>query len=221
MSPAEPLIHRLTVGAFRVNCYLVACPETLATAIIDPGDEAERVKALLASAGLRPLYLLNTHAHGDHGLAIPSLRLALHIPLALHAADDAFFAQPENRAACQRELGLAPCPRADIRLCDQQELPVGRLTIRVIHTPGHSPGSVCYQCGNHLFTGDTLFVGDVGRSDRIGGSFTELLESLRQLVLTLPEETVIHPGHDYGETPTSTLAWERRENPYITDFILG
>ncbi|MHB8811058.1 MAG: MBL fold metallo-hydrolase, partial [Desulfobulbaceae bacterium] len=88
-------------------------------------------------------------------------------------------------------------------------------------TPGHSPGSVCFLAAGNLFTGDTLFVGDVGRSDLSGGSFAELLQSIKERIIVLPPETIVHPGHDYGETPTSTLAWEMRENPYITDFILA
>ena len=100
-------------------------------------------------------------------------------------------------------------------------LSIGNLEVRTIHTPGHSPGSSCYLVGNNLFTGDTLFVGDVGRSDLVGGSFETLLRSIKERIIVLPEETRVWPGHDYGEMPTSTLAWELKENPYITDFILA
>ena len=97
---------------------------------------------------------------------------------------------------------------------------MGHLRIEVIHTPGHSPGSVCYYVNGNLFTGDTLFVGDVGRTDLAGGSLDTLLDSLRRII-DLPPETIVRPGHNYGETPTSTLSWEMEENPYITDFILA
>ncbi len=214
-------IKRLPVGDYKVNCYLVACQETRRTAIIDPGGEPEMILDVIRREGLAPLYLLNTHAHGDHGLANRTLARALVIPLGLHVSDSEFFANPEHRVAHLQELGMSPTGPADLPLQDGQELPLGELTIKVIHTPGHSPGSVCFLISGHLFSGDTLFVGDVGRSDLTGGSFETLLASLREKILPLPDETVIHPGHDYGETPTSTLAWEKRENPYITDFLMG
>jgi glyoxylase-like metal-dependent hydrolase (beta-lactamase superfamily II) len=218
----EPvIIHRIPVGPYKVNCYLVACPATLQTAIIDPGGDPEMILETLHRQGLIPRYLLNTHAHGDHGLANAALRQTLGLPLGLHPADVNFFAQADNRATHFRELGMAPCGPADLLLRDGQHLPLGRLTIKVLHTPGHSPGSVCYYLPGHLFSGDTLFVGDVGRTDLTGGKLETLLASLRDRILPLPDATIIHPGHDYGETPTSTLAWEKRENPYITDFLVG
>ena len=217
----SPIIHRLPVGSFKVNCYLVACPKTRETAIIDPGGEAKMIMEVVRREELRPLYLLNTHAHGDHGLANAALQKTLALPLGLHQTDSEFFSRPENRAAHIKELGLPPGGPADLLLGDGQELPLGELRLKVLHTPGHSPGSVCYLVSGNLFSGDTLFVGDVGRSDLTGGSFETLLDSLRRQILPLPEDTVVHPGHDYGETPTSTLAWEKRENPYITDFLLG
>lgn len=216
-----PIIQRIPVSTFQVNCYLVGCPDTRQAVIIDPGGEPEKILALLRREGLKPLYLLNTHAHGDHGLANAPLQQALGIPLGLHRDDLDFFALAANRAAHRRELGLSPGGPADLPLRDGQELLVGRLTIRVIHTPGHSPGSVCYYLPGHLFTGDTLFVGAVGRTDLTGGNLEILLASLQDKILPLPDATIVHPGHDYGETPTSTLAWEKRENPYITDFLLG
>jgi glyoxylase-like metal-dependent hydrolase (beta-lactamase superfamily II) len=215
------IIHRLPVGSFKVNCYLVACPETRQAMIIDPGGEPAMILEMLRREELTPLYLLNTHAHGDHGLANMALQKALAIPLGLHEADCVFFSRPENRAAHRQELGMLPGGPADLTLKGGQELQVGSLTVMVIHTPGHSPGSVCFYLDGHLFTGDTLFVGDVGRTDLTGGSLETLLASLRDKILPLPEESIVHPGHDYGETATSTLAWEKRENPYITDFILG
>lgn len=120
-----------------------------------------------------------------------------------------------------KELGLPPPDPADKSLKDGEVLEVGSLGIEVIHTPGHTPGSVCFHVNGNLFTGDTLFVGAVGRTDLTGGSLDTLLESLEKRVIVLPKDTVIWPGHDYGETPTSTIGREIKENPYITDFILS
>jgi glyoxylase-like metal-dependent hydrolase (beta-lactamase superfamily II) len=108
----------------------------------------------------------------------------------------------------------------DIRLKDGDVLEVGKLKIEVLHTPGHTPGSVCYLVEGNLFSGDTLFVGAAGRTDLIGGSLDTLLESLEKRLIVLPGETVVWPGHNYGESPTSTIAREMQENVYITDFIL-
>jgi glyoxylase-like metal-dependent hydrolase (beta-lactamase superfamily II) len=153
------------------------------------------------------LHLLHTHGHPDHTSGGRELRALTGGVLAMHRADAEFFGSPHE-------------PLAETLLEDGQELALGELTVRVIHTPGHTPGSVCYLVGGNLFTGDTLFVGAVGRTDLEGASMDELLASIEHKILPLPDDTVILPGHDYGETPTSTLAWERRENPFITDFIL-
>jgi len=117
-------------------------------------------------------------------------------------------------------LGFEPPDPADLRLKDGEILTAGDLSIKVIHTPGHTPGSVCFLLDGNLFTGDTLFVGAVGRTDLRGGSFDTLLNSIKTRLLSLPGDTVILPGHDYGERPTSTMKREIEENPYITDFIL-
>jgi glyoxylase-like metal-dependent hydrolase (beta-lactamase superfamily II) len=134
--------------------------------------------------------------------------------------DDDFFAQSKAGNTAARELGFEPPDPADLRLKDGEILTAGDLSIKVIHTPGHTPGSVCFLLDGNLFTGDTLFVGAVGRTDLRGGSFDTLLNSIKTRLLSLPGDTVILPGHDYGERPTSTMKREIEENPYITDFIL-
>ena len=139
----------------------------------------------------------------------------------MHKKDVEFFSRQEIREVSKKELGLAAPGTADRLLQDGEIINVGCLEIQVLHTPGHTPGSVCFLAGTNLFTGDTLFVGDVGRTDLTGGSLPTLLQSIKEKILVLPRETTIRPGHNYGETPTSTLAWEMEENPYITDFILA
>ncbi len=215
------IIKQIPVGSYQVNCYLVACPETGALAIIDPGGDPEEIIKTIEQDNLKPLMILNTHGHADHVIANRELAEMFDIPVCIHEADDSFFARNEIRETSEKELGLPPPGLADRRLRDGEKIAVGTLTLEVIHTPGHTPGSVCYKAGNNLFTGDTLFVGDVGRTDLVGGSLDILLNSLKEKVIVLPEETIVWPGHDYGETPTSTLAWEMEENPYITDFILA
>jgi hydroxyacylglutathione hydrolase len=203
----EPLIRALTVGPWQVRTYLVVCPRTRLAVVIDPAGEAARVAEMVRAEGVSVLYLLHTHGHQDHTQGSLALQALVGGTLAMHEADDDFF-------------GADAGPRAGLRLRDGQELALGELSVRVLHTPGHTPGSVCYLIGGNLFTGDTLFVGAVGRTDLAGASLDELLESIARKILPLPADTVVLPGHDYGETPSSTLAWERRENPFITDFIL-
>ena len=214
------IIRQINVGAYQVNCYLIACPETREGVIIDPGGDAEEIVRVIEEEGLKPLMIINTHGHADHVIANRELAKGLGIPTCMHEADDIFFGGKEVREASEKELGLPPPGPTDRRLRDGDQIAVGTLTLEVIHTPGHTPGSVCFLVADNLFTGDTLFVGDVGRTDLTGGSLDTLLESIKTRIIVLPGFTRVWPGHDYGETPTSTLDWEMKENPYITDFIL-
>ena len=216
----KPVIEYLQVGEYQVLTYLLACPETKAGALIDPAGEEERLAAWVREQGVELKYILNTHAHPDHTLGNARIKEIFGVPVAFHRADDEFFASPEGREVAAGELGLSPPEPADIRLEDGNIIDLGKLRIEVLHTPGHSPGSVCFLVEGHLFTGDTLFVGAAGRTDLGGASLETMLESIEKRILTLPDETIIHPGHDYGDTPSSTLGREREENIYITDFIL-
>ena len=200
--------------------YLVACPHTREAVIIDPAGEEDKLLAIIQTEGVRVKYILNTHGHADHVLGNPKLKEVLNVPVCMHEADDRFFSDKAVREKSSKELGLPPPDPADIRLKHEDTVEIGTLKITVIHTPGHTPGSVCYLVDGNLFSGDTLFVGAAGRTDLIGGSFETLLESLEKRLIVLPKETTVWPGHDYGDTPTSTMGREMEENPYITDFIL-
>ena len=217
----EPIISRIVTGAYQVNTYIVSCPETKDGFIIDPGGDAEKILDLIKENHIQIKYILNTHGHADHIVANQELKKSLDLQICMHVEDNSFFTNPDILQIEEKELGLATPGKADIVLEDSEVLKVGNLKIKVIHTPGHTPGSVCYLVSGNLFTGDTLFVGDVGRSDLAGGSFATLLQSIKEKIIVLPMDTKIWPGHDYGEMPSSTLAWEMVENPYITDFILA
>ena len=210
----------MPLGPFQVMTYLVACPHTREAVIIDPAGEEDKILALIQTQGFKLKYILNTHGHADHVLGNLKLKEALNVPVCMHEADDLFFSDPAIREKSSKELGLPPPDPADIRLKDEDIVEVGTLNIKVIHTPGHTPGSVCYLVDGNLFCGDTLFVGAVGRTDLTGRSLETLLESLEKRLIVLPKETIVWPGHNYGDTPTSTIGREMEENPYITDFIL-
>lgn len=213
-------IRQVLIGEYEVFTYIVACPETLEAVVIDPAGDVDRIDAVVEQEGLRTKYILNTHGHPDHILGNEKLKASVSAPICIHEADVAFFS---DRGVCEdvsQELGMSCTVPVDIPLQDGSILELGNLQIRVIHTPGHTPGSACFLIEGNLFTGDTLFVGAAGRTDLMGGSLDTLLESIEKKLLVLPGETVIWPGHDYGDTPSSTLEREMEENIYITDFIL-
>jgi glyoxylase-like metal-dependent hydrolase (beta-lactamase superfamily II) len=214
------IIEQILVGPFQVFTYIVACSRTKSAVIVDPAGEEERLFSLIGKMGAKVAYILITHGHGDHMPANKSLKSLLDAPICLHELDLEFFCRDEIRRATIKDLKFPPPDIVDTALIDEDILEVGDLRIRVIHTSGHTTGSVCYYVDGNLFTGDTLFVGAAGRTDLTGGSLEILLRSLEKKVLTLPKETVIWPGHDYGETPSSTIAREMEDNIYITDFIL-
>ena len=213
------IIEQVAVGQMAVFCYLVGCEETRQAAAIDPAGDTERILALLEEKNLRLAYIINTHGHADHTCGNQALAAHTGAKTVMHAVDDDFFTSAAGRRLSEA-FGLCSAAAVDVRVNDGDRLPVGRLSLEFIHTPGHTPGAICVRVGNNLFTGDTLFVGAVGRTDLPGGSFEELLRSIAEKLLPLPPDTVVWPGHDYGDRPSSTLAEEMETNPYITDFIL-
>ncbi len=180
--------------------YLVACPYTREAVIIDPAGEEDKILDLIQTQGVKVKYILNTHGHSDHVLGNAKLKEVLKVPVCMHEADNRFFSDKAVREKASKELGLPPPDPADIRLKNEDTVEVGTLKITVIHTPGHTPGSVCYLIDGNLFCGDTLFVGAAGRTDLIGGSLETLLESLEKKLIVLPKETIVWPGHAM-ETP--------------------
>jgi glyoxylase-like metal-dependent hydrolase (beta-lactamase superfamily II) len=214
------IIEQMTIGPFEVLTYIVACPQSREAVIIDPAGEEERILNTIETEGYRVRYILNTHGHADHVVSNRKLKSLLNAPTCMHEEDDTFFSRKDVKETSEKELGLPPYDAVDMRFKDGDIIEVGSLKIEVIHTPGHTPGSVCFLVNGNLFTGDTLFVGAAGRTDLTGASLDTLIESIEKKILPLPKETVIWPGHNYGETPTSTIGREMEENIYITDFIL-
>ncbi len=213
-------IKQIPIGPFQVFTYLVVCPQTLEAVVIDPAGEEEKIMDAIKKENARVKYILNTHGHADHVLGNSDLKKVLDVPVCMHGADDIFFQQADVKKQSEKELGLAPADPVDIQLKDNDVIGIGDQKFEVVHTPGHTPGSVCYRIGKNLFTGDTLFVGSAGRTDLIGGSLDKLIESLEKKLIILPKDTVVWPGHHYGETLTTTIGREMEDNPYITDFIL-
>jgi len=199
------------VGALETNCYLVYCEETRACAVIDPGADPEKIISAVADLELKPVIVLNTHGHVDHVGGNSDIVRKYGVPLAMHAADTGML-QVSDYIELSLLLGARNSPLPDRLLAEGDEIAVGRITLRVMHIPGHTAGSVGFVAAGVLFSGDTLFCGGVGRTDLPGGSWKDLERSIRERILTLPEETIVLPGHG----PWTTVEQERSSNPFLT-----
>ena len=208
------IIKQLELGADKVFCYILACEETRKGVIIDPCGAADKLFGVIAELNLTILYIINTHCHPDHTCSNKVIKTETGALIMRHEADELLLQDPEAAEYFKRQ-GYPPSPPADKLVKDGERLIFGNCSLKIIHTPGHSPGSICVYAENNLFTGDSLFVGAAGRVDVPGGDFTILTDSLAAKIAVLPDETRIWPGHDYGDTPTSTVGREKKENPYL------
>jgi hydroxyacylglutathione hydrolase len=213
----NPIIAAIKVGPLEVNCYVLGCPATGQGMLIDPAAPSEAVAHQIARHQLTIRWIVNTHGHADHTAGNDYWAQKTGATTVIHELDWQFFSTPAMQQAARSE-GFPPLTRIDRQVRDGERLPLGHYEVTVLHTPGHTPGSVCLYLPPCLFTGDTLFVDDAGRTDLAGGSLEKLVASIQQKILILPDDTIIYPGHDYGDTPTSTLAEQKITNPYITDF---
>ena len=195
-------------------CYLVG-DETLKTcALIDPAFETDRILAAAGDLGYRVTHIINTHGHSDHTAGNEAIKTATGAKLLIHAVDADRLGKVVHKTF-SRILGGKGSPAPDVLLNDNDLIQIGDGTnLRVIHTPGHTPGSICLYSDGHIFTGDTLFVGAVGRTDLPGGSSKQLLTSIQEKIYTLPGSTIVWPGHDYGPYPSSTIEQEKQTNSF-------
>lgn len=199
------------VGALETNCYLVYCPSTLECAVIDPGADAEKIFHVIAKRNLKPVLILNTHGHIDHIGANKDIKDRFNIPICIHPGDS-FMLEKVSDLELSFFLQAKSSPPADYFLKDGQIIKLGTTSLKVIHTPGHSEGSVSFLGDKVLFSGDTLFSGGVGRTDLPGGSWRDLENSIQTKILTLPDETVVLPGHG----PFTTVGIEKNSNPFVS-----
>ncbi|MFZ5585213.1 MAG: MBL fold metallo-hydrolase [Thermodesulfobacteriota bacterium] len=209
-------IVQILVGQMAVYAYLVACEQTQEAVVIDPAGEEERILREARQRGYKIVKIVNTHGHPDHTCGNKRMKELTGAPIVVHAEDAGPMTSP-HAAQFAAMLGCAPTPPADETVNDGDEIAAGQeVRLKVIHTPGHTPGCICLYTPGHVFTGDTLFVGGVGRTDLPGGSWSQMSDSIRQRILSLPDDTVVWPGHDYGPRPRSSVRAERETNPFLT-----
>lgn len=209
---AVPDIICLTNGVFAENCYLVADREEGVAVLVDPGEEAELFLARLETEGFALQAVWLTHAHLDHVAGVGRVVEATGVPVWLHPADRMLYDRAPDQAAALLGLTIAAPPPPDHALAAGDRMAVGSAEFTVRHVPGHSPGHVAFVGHGCALAGDVLFAGSVGRVDLPGGDGPTLLESIRSELLTLPDETVVYPGHG----PATTVGAERRANPFLT-----
>lgn len=211
-------VEQIKVGDMVVFCYLVWCPATREALVIDPAGNEEQLAERIDKKGLTLKYIVNTHGHSDHTCGNTRMKALTGASIVMHAADDEAFRSPEATALF-KEMGADPPPPADITVQDGDQIKIGDVSLKVIHTPGHSPGGMCLFSEGHLFSGDTLFVGGIGRTDLPGADHQQFMTSIREKLLTLPDETIVWPGHDYGPKPSSTIGIEKIANPWIRQIL--
>ena len=196
-----------------VCCYIISCEKTGKAAVIDPGGDERKILDTCEQSNLDVLYIIATHGHPDHVCGNGPIQKATGAKIIMHKDDADFFSKPEIKEYFSM-LGLAESPPPDILVEDGDTISIGTESLTVLHTPGHTPGGICLYNSPDCFTGDTLFVGGVGRTDFPGGSMGELSHSIKNKLLTLPPQTVVWPGHGYGGSQ-STIGEEARTNPYF------
>jgi len=204
------IIKDLAVGPIMANCYILGCEETKSAAVIDPGDDADRILMVLAESGLTVTSIINTHGHFDHVSANKRMKEVTGAELLIHPLDAPMLSQLSATASAWG-LTSENSPPPDRTIEDGDEVQVGSIVLKVIHTPGHTPGGISLHADGAVFVGDTLFAGSIGRTDFPGGDFGVLKASIQKKLFVLDDDVTVYPGH-MGLT---TIGQEKRTNPFV------
>lgn len=205
------IFEHLVVGPLQCNCYIVGDPETKEAIVIDPGDDADRLAESLAEKQLTVTAIVATHAHFDHVVAAERLRALTGAPFYLHAEDKPLLAWMQESGRLFLGMELPPPPEVDTEAREGDRLQAGSVALEVVHTPGHSPGSISLISDNAVFSGDTLFAGSIGRTDLPGGDTQALLDAVKDKLFRLDADLPVYPGHG----PATTLGAEQESNPFV------
>jgi glyoxylase-like metal-dependent hydrolase (beta-lactamase superfamily II) len=197
------IIKRLEVGFFAANCYIVGSQGQ--GMIIDPGSDAKAILKEVKDMGINIELIVVTHSHIDHIRALDKVKAETNAPFAMYSSEKG------NGILTRMKSTFAHPPPPDIPLSEDQEIEVGNLHFKVLHTPGHSPDGICLLGEGAVFSGDTLFQLGIGRTDIPGGNYRKLMDSLHHKLMSLPDETKVYPGHG----PPTTIGYERRYNSFL------
>jgi hydroxyacylglutathione hydrolase len=206
-------VKQIQVSQMAVFAYIVGCKITKEALIIDPAGEEERLLEEAVSKGYRIKYIVNTHSHIDHIMGNRRMKELTDAKIIIHEKESNSLINQSPQMMSM--FNAEPSPPADITVRDGDYITIGETSLEVLHTPGHSPGSISLYHKGIVFTGDTLFVGGVGRTDLGGSSWQDLVSSVHNKLFTLPDETIVAPGHNYGDSPKSTIGREKVYNPYV------
>lgn len=204
-------LKTVVVGPLEVNCYIIADEKNKEAAVIDPGDNSDEILDVIKKNNLNLKYIINTHAHFDHIGAIGKIKDATGAKFLIHEMETHVLKTlPSQNLIFGIKTDSPPPP--DRFLKDCEELMLGDIKLRILYTPGHSPGGICIHADGVLFTGDTLFAGSIGRTDLPGGDYNTLINSIKKKLLPLGDETIVLPGHG----PKSAIKEEKEYNPFLT-----
>lgn len=208
------ILERLIVGPLENNCFVVVDEETRSAIIIDPGDEPDRILDLIKQNNYKVKYIICTHAHFDHIGGLPEIKEELGAEIVIHKDELPIYKNAHKHAESWGFM-IDPLPEPDRLVNDNEILSFGKISIKIIHTPGHSPGGICIKLDDVLFTGDTLFKGSVGRTDLPGCDENDLKKSLKKIVSSMPDKVKVLPGHG----PYTTIGEEKKFNLFIHSIL--
>ncbi len=207
----ETIIRGIVVGSFQENCWIIGNRRTGEAICVDPGDEAPEILAMARDMGVTIKYIANSHAHIDHILGVREVREATGARFLLHPGDVEMARNTAAMAKSWMGADIQNPPEPDALLADADDIDIDGLKLTVLHTPGHTPGSVCFYANGVVFAGDTLFNGSIGRTDLPGGDYDQEMGSIVERLLALPDDTIVLPGH----MDQTTIGAERARNPYV------
>ncbi|HUQ87907.1 MAG TPA: MBL fold metallo-hydrolase [Vicinamibacterales bacterium] len=215
------IVESAAVGPFFKNGYVVGCETTRKAVFIDPGDEVEQLLSFIAAEQLDVTHILLTHAHVDHVSGVAEAKRALGVPIYLHK-DDLFLYESAVPHGMMFGLTVEEPPPVDVFYEGEGPIAFGDYRARIVHTPGHCPGGVCLAISHkddaaapHLFVGDTLFAGSIGRTDLPGGDYATLLKAITEKLFAFPDESIVYSGHG----PETTIGRERETNPFVLEYL--
>jgi glyoxylase-like metal-dependent hydrolase (beta-lactamase superfamily II) len=204
------ILKTLTVGELETNCYVLGDEKTREGIIIDPGGDLKEIEKVLEELRLKIKYIILTHGHSDHIGVLTELKKKTCAQILIHKEDAEMLSDPVKNLSI---LSYTPIsvPEADRLLKDEDKIKIGKIELEVLHTPGHTQGSISLWTDKIIFTGDLIFYGSVGRTDLPGGSYQKLLRSIQDKILDKEDDTIIYPGHG----PATTIGEERKNNPFL------